>query len=245
MIDEQTLVFYFYEDGLTAEERRNVETALHSDPVLEKRYAKLRAELGQMADSEVTPAPTHLVQQWHDSIERAARSERFVSPPAQKQVHAWSFIWGAAITAALAIGIGIGVYFSGTSISESPDNIIYANNPGMAASVVPASFTRGLEGHLQQSQWDISHLSADAPADRAALVLQIINQNRMFESIADQNSAPDLARVLRAFEPILMRLASEDIAPEDAEALRAQLSFELNVMLTKLARDPSKETHTT
>ena len=35
------------------------------------------------------------------------------------------------------------------------------------------------------------------------------------------------------------------LAPEDAEALRAQLSFELNVMLTKLARDPSKEAHTT
>jgi hypothetical protein len=67
----------------------------------------------------------------------------------------------------------------------------------------------------------------------------------MFESIADQNSAPNLARVLRAFEPILLRLASEDIAPTDAEALRMQLSFELNAMLTKLARDSSKETHKT
>ena len=51
--------------------------------------------------------------------------------------------------------------------------------------------------------------------------------------------------MLRAFEPILLRLAADDIAPEDAEALRAQLAFELNVMLTKLSRKPSKETQTT
>ena len=42
-----------------------------------------------------------------------------------------------------------------------------------------------------------------------------------------------------------MRLAAEDISPEEADALRAQLSFELNVMLTKLARETSKETTTT
>jgi hypothetical protein len=51
--------------------------------------------------------------------------------------------------------------------------------------------------------------------------------------------------VLRAFEPILLRLAATDIAPEDAEALRAQLAFELKIMLTKLERGSSKETHTT
>ena len=241
MIDEQTLMFYFYDDGLTHEERRAVEAALRSDPGLAERYAKLRNELDLLTAHDAPPAPTHLVQQLHDSIERAARSERIVST----QVHAWSFFWGAAITAALAIGIGIGVYFSGSGNPESSINNVYANNPGVVTSVVPASFTRGLESHLQQSQWDISGLSADTPADRAVLVQQIIEQNRMFESIAKQNSAPNLARVLRAFEPILIRLASEDIAPEDAEALRAQLSFELNVMLTKLSRDTSKEVTTT
>jgi hypothetical protein len=54
-----------------------------------------------------------------------------------------------------------------------------------------------------------------------------------------------VARVLRAFEPILLQLAATDIAPEDAEALRAKLAFELNVMLTKLASQSSNETHTT
>jgi DNA-binding FadR family transcriptional regulator len=77
------------------------------------------------------------------------------------------------------------------------------------------------------------------------LILQIIEQNRLFERAAEQNNSQSLARVLRAFEPILLRLAADDIAPEDAEALRAQLAFELNVMLTKLSRDTSKETQST
>jgi hypothetical protein len=79
----------------------------------------------------------------------------------------------------------------------------------------------------------------DAQADRMMLILRLIDQNRLFEKVAVQNNSPKLARVLRAFEPILVQLASDDIAPEDAEALRAQLAFELNVMLTKLTRDSS------
>jgi DNA-binding GntR family transcriptional regulator len=67
----------------------------------------------------------------------------------------------------------------------------------------------------------------------------------LYESAAERNDAPQIARVLRAFEPILLRLAADNIAPEDAAALRDQLAFELNVMLTKLARDASDETHTT
>jgi hypothetical protein len=73
------------------------------------------------------------------------------------------------------------------------------------------------------------------------LVLQIIQQNRLFEQAAERNDAGSLARVLRAFEPILLQLAATDIAPEDAVALREQLAFELKVMLTKLERDTSKD----
>ncbi len=76
------------------------------------------------------------------------------------------------------------------------------------------------------------------------LLAQIIDQNRMFERAAVNNNSHNIARVLRAFEPILLRLGSDDIAPEDAEALRAQLSFELAIVLTKLAQKPSEEPQT-
>ena len=104
---------------------------------------------------------------------------------------------------------------------------------------------RGLQLHLQDSQSEIARLPTDASADRVLLLAQIIEQNRMFERAAKQNNSPGVARVLRAFEPILIRLASDDIAPEDAEALRAQLAFELGVVLTKMAQDTSDETHST
>lgn len=245
MIDEQTLLFYFYNDGLTDKERRDVDIALRSDPLLAARYAKLQRQFDDMRNDATPAAPTHMVQRWHDSIDVAARREASFSSPPQRPVHFWSFFWGAAITATLALGIGIGAFFSGNGHDGMSDQQLYATLPPTTATATPVAFTRGLEAHLQRSQSDISLLSVDSTSDRTVLVRQLIEQNRMFEYVADRSSAPELARVLRAFEPILLRLASEDIAPEDAEALRAQLSFELNVMLTKLARDTSKETHTT
>lgn len=193
------------------------------------------------ADEHVPPA--HVVQRWHDAIDAAAALERQRERPAPAHWHPGSFFWGVAVTAALAIGIGIGIRLAddGAPQGTPVDPDLFASNPQVVA--VPAAFTRGLQAHLRQSQQQISNLAPDA--DRTALVLQLIGQNRMYELAADANGAPGLARVLRAFEPILLQLAATDIAPEDAEALRAQLAFELNVMLTKLAREASDDTQTT
>ena len=95
--------------------------------------------------------------------------------------------------------------------------------------------------HLRDTQDDIASMPIETAEDRTLLVLQIIQQNRLFEQAAERNDADSLARVLRAFEPILLKLAASDIAPADAAALREQLAFELRVMLTKLERDTSKE----
>jgi hypothetical protein len=111
--------------------------------------------------------------------------------------------------------------------------------------MVPGAFTRGMQVHFRDTQQNIAALAGDTTEDRTLLVMRIIQQNRLFERAAEQNNSAGLARVLRAFEPVLLRLAADDIAPEDAAALRRQLAFELNVMLTKLERDTSKETHKT
>ena len=189
--------------------------------------------------SDEHKAPDHLVQQWHSAIDDAAALERGRKKTPASQWAPKSFFWGMAVTAALALGVAIGF-----SLSSDPVAVV----PQLAAvdtrtNVVPAAFSRGLTVHLRDSKDQLAGLDSDA--DRAALVLQLIEQNRLYESAANQNNAPNLARVLRAFEPILLRLAATDIAPEDAESLREQLSFELNVMLTKLARESSDETHST
>jgi hypothetical protein len=114
----------------------------------------------------------------------------------------------------------------------------------MAPAAIPGAFTRGVQVHFRDTFQELSSLPAESAADRSMLALQIIEKNRFFERAAIQNNSQSLARVLRAFEPVLLQLAAEDISPEDAAALQAQLVFELNVLLTKLSRDASNETDT-
>ena len=76
MINEETLTLYYYDDGLSGSERRKIEAALQSNAELAAGYAKLCRELEQWREAEADPAPAHLKQRWHDSIDRAAR-ERF------------------------------------------------------------------------------------------------------------------------------------------------------------------------
>jgi len=189
------------------------------------------------------------VQQWHNAIDEAAAIERGRSEQPRERWHPTSFFWGMAVSAAVAFGIAIGVFVSDDTSDIPP--------PYVPPGAVPVAFTRGLQHHFRTSQQQLANL--DGEEDAAMLVLRLVEQNRLFETAAEKNNAPQLARVLRAFEPILLRLAATDIAPEDAEALRAQLdiapedaealraqlSFELNVMLTKLAKESSDETHST
>ena len=197
-------------------------------------------EIVAMHRDNLHKAPPHLVRQWHDAIDEAAAMERGRESAHKTVWRPGSLFWGMAITAALALGIAIGVFVSDDAMEVSTPMV--AQSPAQTA-VVPAAFTRGLQYHLRESKQQLSELDVDS--DRTMLVLQLIEQNRLFESAADKNNAPNLARVLRAFEPILLRLAATDIAPEDAAALKAQLSFELNVMLTKLAKETSDEAHST
>ena len=190
------------------------------------------------------PAPADMQRRWHDSIDRAAQQEYSVRRAPTRPFHFTSFFWGAAVTAALVAGIGIGAFFTGGPTTIQPNNYD-AQNTSTISGAVPGAFTRGLQVHLRDTRQYIAAMPIDTVKDRTLLVLQIIQQNRLFERAAEQNSSDDLARVLRAFEPILLRLAADDIAPADAQALRDQLAFELKVMLTKLERDTSKDTQST
>lgn len=198
-------------------------------------------KLVEAHDADVHRPPAHVVEQWHSAIDEAAALERGRQPQARQSWHPGSFFWGVAVTAALALGIGIGFVLSGDDSDPKQVRVIANLEPGVRET--PAAFTRGLAVHLRDSREQIASL--DDSSDSTMLLLQIIEQNRRFEVAAKHNNAPKLARVLRAFEPILLQLAAEDIAPESAEALRAQLAFELNVMLTKLANQPSDESHAT
>ena len=243
-MNDDTLLLYYYDDELSVQERRDVEAAIAADESVRARYDELRLQLDVLDTGSDVAAPTHMVQRWHESIDRAAQREHVPARSSSSPFNAMSFFWGAAISAALAVGIGIGVIMSGSPVPVELAPTVALVDPE-SNSIVPGAFARGMQVHLRDTQQNIASLSGDSREDRTLLVMRIIQQNRLFERAAEQNDSAGLARVLRAFEPILLRLAADDIAPEDADALRRQLAFELNVMLTKLERDTSKETHKT
>jgi anti-sigma-K factor RskA len=236
-MNDDTLLLYYYNDGLSTRERRQVEAAINTDLVVAAQYETLCQQLNAMDDPEPHAVPSHTVQRWHDSIDQAEKQDLVRQRQPSRSFNLFSFAWGAAFAATLAIGVSIGVYFSAAPLTA----------PTVIAEslATPGAFTRGVSTYFRDTHQELATLPAATAADRTKLVLQIIEQNRLFERAAEQNNSQSLARVLRAFEPILLRLAADDIAPEDAEALRAQLAFELNVMLTKIARDSSNNSQST
>ena len=229
-MNEDTLILYYYNDGLTDRERQQVEATINSDAAVAEMYQELCRQLNGMSEPDDVAVPAHTVERWHDAIDRAARQEHAGAQRPARSFNPWSFAWGAAIAAALAIGIGL--------------NMTSVDPEAMTPAGVPGAFTRGVQVHFRDTFQELSSLPVESAADRSTLALQIIERNRLFERAAEQNNSQSLARVLRAFEPVLLQLAAEDISPEDAAALQAQLVFEINVMLTKLSRDSSNETDT-
>ena len=238
-MNDETLTLYYY-DELSAAERRDVEAALAADSALAERYRVLRDELDGLAESDAPAAPTHLVAQWHDVIDGAAKRERTARVPLSRPFHFASFSWGAVVAAALALGIAIGIRLAGDDPVVDPG--LVAVTP-TTTTKTPDAFSRGLLVHFRDSREQLASINPGMNGERQLLIQNIIDQNRLFERMAQQNDAGDLARVLRAFELILFRLAAEDVSPEEAAKLQAQLSFELGVVLTKLGRGVSNETH--
>jgi hypothetical protein len=243
MITEDTLLLYYY-DELPPGERMEIDVALDADPALTSRYRDLCAALADWRGSAETPAPDEQKRRWHDSIDKMAKANAGRPRVRREGPRFWLFGIAAALTAALVAGV-----FIGTNLVEQPVPYVVPDTSSAGpdtypAAVTPASFTRGLQQHLLASAAEVSRM---APGDsgRALLTMQLIQQNRMFERAAMQSNAQNLARVLRAFEPILLQLANEDIAPQDMEALRMQLAFELKVMLTKLETASSEDAHAT
>jgi hypothetical protein len=241
-MNDDLLTLYYYKDGLTETDLHDVRAALERDPSLRARYERLCDDLAQFDAQDTVAVAADVTARWHGSIDRAARIERQREQPAWRLRHIPSFTWGTVVAAALAVGIGLGFYLSE---QRQPEQVI---DPGIVVDVAPEirspsiAFARGLQVHLQESRQDLAALPVDASEERAMLIMHTIQQNRLFERAAEKNDASDLARILRAFEPILMRLAMNELPPEDAEALQAQLAFELNVMLTKLERSASEST---
>lgn len=242
-MNDDTLILYYYDDGLQPGERAEVEAALERDPALRERYRILCRSLERIDEPPTVAAPAQMTARWHRTIDRAAAADSRRHPSTGSGWHLPSFAWGA-LAAALVLAVSVRLWFTDSTPSADalPHEETIAGSPPSGPAVVPVAFSRGLKVHLRESQQELLRLPSGENAERELLLRDIMRQNRQFERAALDNNAEDVARVLRAFEPILQRLASQDTSAEDAAALKAKLVFELNVMLTKISAGESQDT---
>ena len=222
MISDDQLLLYYYRDGLDPTERARIATALARDPELAQRLHRLVAQLDTAAEMPDVPVPAHIQQRWQAALATRARSRP-------------SFRWQAlaATVALLAVLLTVWV-----SMKPTPERV--AHEPSQTTAMPdPAAYERGLRWHLANTEQRLAKLDNAQPDERARLIGAIIEQNRMYALAADRANEPQLARVLRAFTPILESLTDE--RRETSAADIAQLSFELRVMQARLkaAASPS------
>lgn len=221
MISDDDLLLYYYRDGLDPTERARIGTALAEQPELARRLHRLVAQLDTVADMPEVPVPPHIQQRWESALDRAAPAKRKPRPFT-------TFQWQAAAAAVVGVVLLVTVQMLLRSPQEQP-----------IADAAPAStaYERGLRWHLVNTEQRLAQLDSAQADERAQLVAAIIEQNRMYALAAERANEPQLARVLRAFTPILESLAQE---PGDTSASDiAQLSFELRVMQARLKADTS------
>ncbi len=234
MISDEQLILYYYRDGLSKQHLEEISMALEQDAQLAERFSMLSSQLGRLEADDEVAAPAPAMRRWHNSLDQLVVSEQRKPSPL-----AWlwqSFQSGFAVAAAavlvLAVGITIGL--------NLPDGL---NNPnqGFEAAESTDSFASGLRVFLQETEMQLAGLDYDNTAQRQALITEIISRNRMYQLAAQNSSDPGLARVLRAFELVLVSMVNEQSSDADIEAARAQLVFELTAMQTKLAHVSSKQ----
>ncbi len=213
MISDDELLLYYYRDGLDEAERARIGTALAERPELAQRLHRLVAQLDTAAQTPDVPVPAHIQRRWENALVTAPRRR-----PS-------SFRWQAlaATVAVLAILATVWV-----SMRSPPQQVAREISPIPEAS----AYERGLRWHLASTEERLASLESAQPDERARLIETIIEQNRMYALAAERASEPQLARVLRAFTPILESL-QDDRGDASASDI-AQLSFELRVMQARL-----------
>ncbi len=170
---------------------------------------------------------------------------------------AWFRRQGFALAAAMSLVFIVGL-FLGVRLANEPGQAT-GNERVVARSIVepapaetrsipappraPAVFVRGVAAHLENTQIRLASMNLDNPQERDELIRQIVSQNRFFLKAANDNGAQDVARLLRAFEPLLLSMSQDGSDQKSAAQVREQLDFEMGVTLTKFAQQASNRTN--
>ncbi len=242
MVNDELLTLYYYRDELSDKQLAAIELALEQDQSLARHYAQLCSQLDGLKAKNNARATPQAMQRWHTALNQAAAQEITTSAHAEKPARSF---WlerlfrfnvpaAAAAVLVLALGVVIGVNLQTSSTAGFPDSAI-ADHSGQ-------SFVRGVSAYMQEAEMQLAGLEAGDVSQRRVLITEIISRNRLYIRAAENSQSPELARVLRAFEPVLISLADPQTASQQFDMAKAQLSFELSAMQTKLTHDASKQT---
>ena len=229
MITDDELLLYYYRE-LDAAERARIGAALSEQPELSRRLHALVARLDAAAALPEVPVPEAAQQRWRAALESAPTQLQVV--PARRRVFAqprWLAVAAAVVAATLIFAVqGLMRQQSG----QTTGTPVVINLPPAPGKGETSAYENGLKFHLASTERQLASLGEASPEERARLIEVIVGQNRMYALAAERAGEPQLARVLRAFNPILEELA--DGRSETSSADVARLSFELRVMQARL-----------
>ena len=229
MINDDELLLYYYRE-LDAAERARIGAAISADPELARRLHALVARLDAAAALPEVPVPAHVQQRFRDALDRAARGDG-AQAATRRVFPRWQMAAAAAAVLALVVTFQLL-----RSDPRATTRHVVATNPTPDAG--GTAYENGLKFHLASTERQIASLGDASPGERARIIDVIVGQNRLYALAAERAGEPQLARVLRAFNPILEDVAQGRSASTAADL--SQLSFELRVMQARLGADATQ-----
>jgi hypothetical protein len=230
MISDDELLLYHYRDGLEPADRVRIGAALSENAELAQRLHKLVARLDAAAAAiPDVPVPAAAMNRWKAALAEKADTRPGIVATRATPNRFRRYQW---LAAAAVVLVALVVVFR-SSPQQSPAIVGNTSTQEPAARAPNGSaYERGLKSHLASTEQQLASLETTSPEDRARLVAEIIEQNRLYALAAERAGEPQLARVLRAFSPVLENLQTEG---GDTSGSVAQLAFELRVMQGRLA----------
>jgi hypothetical protein len=235
MISDDDLLLYHYRE-LEPADRARISTALSQQPELAQRLHALVARLDAVAALPEVPVPVQTQQRWQAALDRASHEDRALHENRAAQARRPAFTqmrWQLAAAAVAVVALGLVLRQVLPPAGESTTTT--ATQPTVEEAEPASAYENGLKFHLASTERRLASLEGASPEERARLVEAIIGQNRIYALAAERAGEPQLARVLRAFTPVL-----EDVAQGRGEVTAnslAQLNFELRVMQARLSAD--------
>ena len=228
MINDDELLLYHYRE-LDAADRARIGAALSAQPELAQRLQVLVARLDAAAAIPEVPVPAQALERWRSALDRAALETRVDHAPRRFSM---PVMWQAAAAAVTVFAL----IFSVQRLMQPTQPVAGTETASDAAprGAAGSAYEHGLKFHLASTERRLAALGDASPEERARLVDAIIGQNQMYALAAERAGEPQLARVLRAFNPIL-----EDLAEGRSDTTAAdvsQLSFEIRVMQARLGK---------